>query len=47
MNPALTLLEKYPELENCISHEFALIDVQQGFEVARSAQLSGKVLISC
>ena len=47
MSLALTLLQKHPELENCISHEFALIDAPQGFEVARSAQLSGKVLISC
>lgn len=47
MTLALALLQRYPELENCISHQFALSDAQQGFEMAKSAQLSGKVLISC
>lgn len=47
MTLALALLQRYPELENCISHQFALSDAQQGFEMAKSAQLSGKVMISC
>jgi L-idonate 5-dehydrogenase len=46
MDEAISLLEKKPELENCISHIFAISDVVEAFELARDPQLSGKVLVS-
>jgi L-idonate 5-dehydrogenase len=46
MEDALTLLQKVPQLERCISHHFDIDDVLTAFETARDAKASGKVLVA-
>ena len=46
MSAASTLLVKYPELEECITNVFELMEWRFAFEVARDSRRSGKVLVA-
>lgn len=46
MDVAIQLLQSHPELAECISHTFTLSEIEEAFQVAQNAQLSGKVLVA-